>query len=169
MRDLGELLYTSTEIDAFVTKLALRLNKDYKKRVPILVGVLNGSFYFVADLTRKLTFVHDIGFADVRSYKDNKSTGVAELKHLNASVEGRSVLIIEDIIDSGVTIKYLKEFLLDLKAKEVKVCTLLNRCSTFKADYVGVEVETKKFLVGYGLDLDNQFRNLPYIMACGGS
>jgi len=169
MKDLGELLYTPTEIEMFIAKLAIKLNKDYKKSVPVLVGVLNGSFYFVADLTRKLTFVHEVGFVDAKSYKDNVSTGAVEIKRLNVSIEGRNVLIIEDIIDTGTTIKYLKETFLGWKAKEVKVCTLLNRCTTFKADYIGTEVETKKFLVGYGLDLDNQFRNLPYIMACGGS
>ena len=170
MKELGKILYKESDIVIIVDKLARQLNRDYKHQTPVLVGVLNGSFVFMADLVRRLTFVHDIDFVQLASYKNNKSSGeVAITKTLTNSVESRSVLIIEDIVDSGLSIKYLKERLFYFHTpKDVRVCTLLNRCKTFKADYIGTEVESTKFLVGYGLDLDNQFRNLPYIIECGG-
>ena len=86
----------------------------------------------------------------------------------DVGIADKSVILIEDIVDSGQTVNFLRSFLNNRHARDVRVCTLLNRCKTFKADYIGTEVESTKFLVGYGLDLDNQFRNLPYIIECGG-
>ena len=169
MKELGRILYKQSDIEFIIDKLARQLNKDYKNQMPVLVSVLNGSFVFTADLIRKLTFVHEVSFVQLKSYEGVKSTGsVKLLKDFGISVVDRSVLFIEDIIDTGLTVQFLKRYALDCDAKEVKVCTLLNRCKSFKADYVGTEVESAKFLVGYGLDLDNQFRNLPYILECGG-
>ena len=167
-RDLGKVLYKESDIAVIVDKLARQLNRDYKKQTPVLVGVLNGSFIFMADLVRRLTFVHETWFMQVSSYASNTSSGIVQIKDKNIDFGNRPIILIEDIIDTGLTIKRLKEFCLGCYAKDVKVCTLLNRCKTFKADYIGTEVESTKFLVGYGLDLDNQFRNLPYIIECGG-
>ena len=166
---LGKVLIHSEQIALAVRMLAQKLNKDYKHQSPLLVSVLNGSFIFTADLVRQLNFVHEVCFIHLISYKDNKTTGeVSMMRAPNVVINNRVVLIIEDIIDSGLTMKYLTDHLITWGAKEVKVCTLLNRCKTFKSDYVGIELTTDKFLVGYGLDLDNQFRNFPYIIECGG-
>ena len=167
-RELGKVLYKESDIAVIVDKLARQLNRDYKKQTPVLVGVLNGSFIFMADLVRRLTFVHETWFMQVSSYTSNTSSGIVQIKDRNVDFGDKSIILIEDIIDTGLTIKRLKEFCLGCHVKDVKVCTLLNRCKTFKADYIGTEVESTKFLVGYGLDLDNQFRNLPYIIECGG-
>ena len=167
-RELGKVLYKESDIAVIVDKLARQLNRDYKKQTPVLVGVLNGSFIFMADLVRRLTFVHEVGFVQTSSYENNKSSGIVQIKDRNVDFGDKPIILIEDIIDTGLTIKRLKEFCLGCHVKDVKVCTLLNRCKIFKADYIGAEVESTKFLVGYGLDLDNQFRNLPYIIECGG-
>ena len=167
-KELGKILYKESDIVIIVDKLARQLNRDYKKQTPVLVGVLNGSFIFMADLIRRLTFVHEVGFVQVSSYVNNTSSGNVQIKDWNVDFSDKSVILVEDIVDSGLTVKRLKEFCLGWHAKDVRVCTLLNRCKTFKADYIGTEVESTKFLVGYGLDLDNQFRNLPYIIECGG-
>jgi hypoxanthine phosphoribosyltransferase len=168
-KELGKVLIHSEQIAQAVRVLAQKLNKDYKHQTPVLVGVLNGSFIFMADLVRQLSFVHEVQFIQVASYKDNKSTGfVSVVGDSSVSIESRDVIVVEDIIDSGVTVTFLKEHLESWHAKTIKVCTLLNRCKTFKADYIGFELTTDKFLVGYGLDLDNQFRNFPYIIECGG-
>jgi hypoxanthine phosphoribosyltransferase len=168
-KDIGKVLIHSEQIAQAVRVLAQKLNKDYKHQTPVLVGVLNGSFIFMADLVRQLSFAHEVQFIQVASYKDNESTGFVGLQSdISISVKSRDVIIIEDIIDSGVTIKYLHSYFNDRRAKSIKVCTLLNRCKTYKSDYIGFELTTDKFLVGYGLDLDNQFRNFPYIIECGG-
>ena len=167
-RDLGKILYKESDIAVIVDKLARQLNRDYKKQTPVLVGVLNGSFIFMADLVRRLTFVHEVSFVQIKSYVGVKSSGSTKLtKMVDVAIEGRLVLIVEDIVDSGLTINFLKGHLLDCGAKDVKVCTLLNR-SKEKLDYIGFELTTDKFLVGYGLDFDNQFRSLSYIVECGG-
>ena len=167
-KDLWQVLYSSVQIAQTVRVLAQRLNKDYKHKTPVLVGVLNGSFIFMADLVRRLTFVHEVSFVQIKSYVGVKSSGSTKLtKMVDVAIEGRLVLIVEDIVDSGLTINFLKGHLLDCGAKDVKVCTLLNR-SKEKLDYIGFELTTDKFLVGYGLDFDNQFRSLSYIVECGG-
>ena len=168
MKDLGKVLYKESDIAVIVDKLARQLNRDYKKQTPVLVGVLNGSFIFMADLVRRLTFVHEVTFLKAASYKDNKSSGFVEVVKVFSLKPKSDVIIIEDIIDSGLTARSLVNYIKDFGPRTMKVCTLLNRCKTYKADYIGAEVESTKFLVGYGLDLDNQFRNLPYIIECGG-
>jgi hypoxanthine phosphoribosyltransferase len=168
VKELGKILYKQSEIEYFVNKLACQLNKDYKKQTPVLVGVLNGSFIFMADLVRQLTFVHEVTFLKAVSYEANRSSGCVEVTKVFSLRPQSDVIIIEDIVDSGLTMQSLIKYTKEFGPRTVRVCTLLNRCKTFKADYIGAEVESTKFLVGYGLDLDNQFRNLPYIIECGG-
>ncbi len=167
--ELGTVLLTDKQIVQLVTRLATQLNKDYKKQTPVLVGVLNGAFVFMADLVRQLTFAPEICFVQVSSYcGSTKSKGeVTFLKDIEVNLQNRSVLIVEDIVDSGLTIRRLVDYVYVRGAHFVRVCTLLSRSKSTLVDYVGCQLETSKFLVGYGLDLDNQFRNLPYIMEIG--
>jgi len=162
----GNILLTQKEIAKHVAELAQQLNEDYKHQVPVLVGVLNGSFIFMSDLVKQLTFAPEICFVQLSSYHgDIKSTGKIDMiKDVDIDVKGRSVVIVEDIVDSGLTVRYLSDYLYEKGAIPVKICTFLNRSRIVKPDYVGCQLETNKFLIGYGLDLDNQFRNFPYIL-----
>ena len=167
----GNVLLTSLQIATLVKEVAQQLNKDYKRRSPLLVGVLNGSFIFMSDLVRQLSFVAEICFVQLSSYgNDTKTSGEVHLvRDIDIDVRGRSVLIIEDIVDTGLTIKWLCSYLREKGAHPVKVCTLLSRNpKDITPDYVGMQLKTDKFLVGYGLDLDNKFRNFPYIIEFGG-
>jgi hypoxanthine phosphoribosyltransferase len=166
MKNLPENVLLSAEQIAQVVKgLATQLNKDYKHQTPVLVGVLNGSFIFIADLVRQLTFAPEICFVQLSSYEGVNSVGeVRVVKDIEIDVKGRSVLIVEDIVDTGVTVRRLQTSLCEKGAYPVRICTLLCRSSLITPTYVGMRLETNKFLVGYGLDLDNQFRNFPYII-----
>lgn len=162
----GRILLDQKQISKCVGELAQRLNKDYRHQVPVLIGVLNGSFIFMSDLVKQLTFAPKICFVQLSSYHgDIKSTGKIDMiKDVDIDVKGQSVVIVEDIVDTGLTVRYLSDYLYEKGAKPVKVCAFLSRSRIVKPDYVGVQLETNKFLVGYGLDLDNQFRNFPYVL-----
>ncbi|MDO8736990.1 MAG: hypoxanthine phosphoribosyltransferase [Thermoleophilia bacterium] len=166
--ELGETILAEKEIRARVTELAARISADYADKEPLLVCVLKGAVFFMADLVRELTIPSELDFMAVSSYGSaTDSSGVVRiLKDLDANIEGRNVLIIEDIIDSGLTLSYLRKNLRSRNPASVEVCSLLTKPSRRKVDiackYVGFEVPDK-FVVGYGLDYLEQYRNLRFI------
>jgi len=166
--ELGETIISEKEIRARVTELAARISVDYADKEPLLVCVLKGAVFFMADLVRELTVPSELDFMAVSSYGSaTDSSGVVRiLKDLDANIEGRNVLIIEDIIDSGLTLSYLRKNLRSRNPASVEVCSLLTKPSRRKVDiaceYVGFEVPDK-FVVGYGLDYLEKYRNLRFI------
>jgi hypoxanthine phosphoribosyltransferase len=167
-RDIEKVLITEEELQGKVRELAEQLTTDYNDRFPLAVGVLKGAMPFMADLLKRMDCYLEMDFMDVSSYGNTtvSSGEVKILKDLDTSVEGRDILIIEDIIDSGLTLSYLAELFRYRKAKSIKIVTLLDKPSGRKADihadYVGFVVPDA-FVVGYGLDYAEKYRNLPYI------
>lgn len=162
--DVSEILVSAAEIRAMVEHQASLINKDYGDEELIVVGILTGSFMFVADLVRHLTMPLKVEFMQVSSYQGTESTGVLTIKKdLSVDIEGRNVLIVEDIIDTGYTLKCLKELLLKRNPKSLRICTAFDkperRVNEIEPDYKGITIPDK-FIVGYGLDYDGEFRNL---------
>jgi hypoxanthine phosphoribosyltransferase len=164
----GEVLIESGDLQRRVAELGAEISADYEGRDLVLVGVLRGAYVFLADLTRALTVPHEVDFMAVSSYgSQTDSSGVVRiLKDLDSSITGRDVLIVEDIIDSGLTLQYL---LRNLKAREpgsLEVCSLLTKPERRRVDtptrYVGFEIPNR-FVVGYGLDHGQRYRNLNHI------
>ena len=166
--DIESVLISEEEIQNKVKELGIQLTEEYKDRFPLAIGVLKGATFFMADILKRIDTHLEMDFMDVSSYgKSTVSSGeVKIIKDLNASVEGRDILIIEDIIDSGLTLSYLVELFYYRKAKSVKIVTLLDkptgRKADIQADYIGFSVPDA-FVVGYGLDYAEKYRNLPYI------
>lgn len=166
--ELGETILSEKEIRTRVSELAAMISADYADKEPLLVCVLKGAVFFMADLVRELTVPCELDFMAVSSYGSaTDSSGVVRiLKDLDANIEGRNVIIIEDIIDSGLTLSYLRKNLRSRNPASVEVCSLLTKPSRRKVDiackYVGFEVPDK-FVVGYGLDYMENYRNLRFI------
>ncbi len=167
--DFSEILIDEDTLAGRVAQLGKQISDDYKGESILLVGILKGSIPFIADLMRKIEIEDlQIDYMSVSSYgHSTKSSGVVRiLKDLDSDVKGKNIIIVEDIIDTGLTLAYLKEYLLGRAPKSLKICTLLDKPSRRKVqlqgDYVGFEVEDK-FIVGYGLDIDQKYRNLPFI------
>lgn len=167
-KEVVRTLITKVEIDKKVTQLARQISRDYKDKNPFFVCLLKGGWVFSADLLRKIKIPAAVDFLMVSSYEDKTtSTGRVEIKSaLSTSIAGKDVLIIEDIVDSGLTVSKIKEYLYTLKPKSVKICTLLDKPARRRVevelDYVGFEIPDK-FVVGYGIDYANKYRQLPYI------
>ncbi|MEW4267187.1 hypoxanthine phosphoribosyltransferase [Priestia megaterium] len=167
-QDIQEILISEEEIQQKVKELGKLLSEEYADRFPLVIGVLKGAMPFMSDLIKRVDTYLEMDFMDVSSYGNAmvSSGEVKILKDLDTSVEGRDILILEDIIDSGLTLSYLVELFKYRKAKSIKIVTLLDkptgRKATIKADYVGFEVPDA-FVVGYGLDYQEKYRNLPYI------
>ena len=163
--DLTEMLLTEDEIHAKLAELARRIEVDYDGRKPLLVGVLKGAVMVMADLARELKIHADMDWMAVSSYgAGTKSSGVVRiLKDLDSDLTGRDVLIVEDIIDSGLTLSWLRENLESRGAASVEICALLRKPEAAKVDvdvkYVGFEIPNQ-FVVGYGLDFSEKYRNL---------
>ena len=163
-----QTLFTRQEIEATVSRLAAEISKDYHDRHPLLIGILKGSFMFMADLIRLLDFPLEVEFIRLSSYGGGSQTSgkVKVVQGLSSPIKGRNVLVIEDIIDTGLTIAFLLDYLEKKKPASLKLCTLTDKPSrrqtTVTIDYLGFTVPNK-FLVGYGLDWDEKFRNLPDI------
>ena len=161
-------LFSPEEIGAAIGRLASEITRDYRDRRPILIGVLKGSFMFMADLVRMLDFPLDVEFIRLSSYgRGTRSSGkVNVVQGLTSSINERHVLIIEDIVDTGLTTSFLKDYLQEQNPASLKICSLTEKPSRRQVpvpiDYLGFTVPDK-FLVGYGLDYDEMFRNLPYI------
>ncbi|KEZ49650.1 MULTISPECIES: hypoxanthine phosphoribosyltransferase [Metabacillus] len=167
-QDIEKVLITEEEISRKVKELGAQLTEEYNDRFPLAIGVLKGAMPFMADLLKNIDTYLEMDFMDVSSYGTStvSSGEVKILKDLDTSVEGRDILIIEDIIDSGLTLSYLVELFRYRKAKTISIVTLLDkptgRKADIQADYVGFEVPDA-FVVGYGLDYIERYRNLPYI------
>ena len=154
-------------ITAKVEKIAYQLSKNFAHETPVFIGVLNGSFIFLADLIRLVDFDCEIDFIKVSSYVGKESLGKVKLeKDVTLDLKNRRVILVEDIIDSGITIDYLYEHILSFKPKDITIVTLLSKKHNHKLDFkiniIGFEIDSD-FVVGYGLDLDHRFRNLDSI------
>ena len=167
--DVAEVLVTEEQIRLKVAELGARLNTDYADRELTLVSVLKGSLPFMADLMRALTIPLTIDLMEVSSYGGlaTETSGLVRiLKDLSSSIEGRDVLIVEDIIDTGLTLNYLVRYLRGKGPRTLRICTLLDkparRLVEIPIDYRGFEIPDR-FVVGYGLDYGERYRNLPYI------
>jgi hypoxanthine phosphoribosyltransferase len=148
-----------------IEELGTEISKDFADEPAVLIGVLNGAFMFLADLTKKVTVPIEVSFIKVSSYKGLESSGsVMNLMGLDIELEGRSVIIVEDIIDTGLSMKYLLELIEKEKPKRIAVASLLVKPEAIvhkiKIDYIGFEIPNK-FVVGYGMDYDGFGRNLP--------
>ncbi len=165
---IGTVMITQEEILKRAEEIGEEITKEFQGEEVVLVGILKGAVLWMADVLKNIQLDCSIDFMACSSYgSSTKSSGVVKiLKDLDASVEGKHVIIVEDIVDTGITLEYLKQNLISRNPKSVKICTLLDKPSGRKndlqADYVGFTVEDK-FIIGYGLDYDQKYRNLPYI------
>jgi hypoxanthine phosphoribosyltransferase len=167
---VGEVLVTSDELQRRVAELGAQISRDYAGRSLLLVGVLKGAVFFLSDLMRFIDIPVEVDFMAVASYGSaTDSSGVVRiLKDLDAAIEGRDVLIVEDIVDSGLTLQYLMRNLGSRNPRTLEVCALLTKPERRKVDlptrYVGFEI-ADRFVVGYGLDYAERHRNLPFVAA----
>jgi hypoxanthine phosphoribosyltransferase len=165
---VGEILIDRDALAARVAELGAEVSADYEGRDLLLIGVLKGAVFFMADLMRHLTVPCEVDFMAISSYGDaTDSSGIVRiLKDLDINIEGRDVLVVEDIIDSGLTLSYLIRNLESREPSSLEVCALLTKPSRREIDvpvrYVGFEIPNK-FVVGYGLDFAERYRNLPYV------
>jgi hypoxanthine phosphoribosyltransferase len=166
--EVGEILVTTEQLQQRVSELGQQITSDLEDRAPLLIGVLKGSVIFIADLMRAIAGPVEIDFMAVSSYGDTtESSGVVKIvKDLDGSVAGRDVILVEDIIDSGLTMAYLVDYLSGKGPASLRTCSLLVRegrtAPGVRVDYVGFELPPA-FVVGYGLDVAQRYRNLPYI------
>ena len=166
------LLYSQERIAVEVSRLAEEINCDYAGREILVVGILKGSFLFIADLVRQLTVPVTIDFMHLASYgTETQSSGIVELrKDIELPVQGKNLLIVEDIVDSGLTLDTLHTKLMEKKPGSLKICTLIEKTGqregSIKPDYVGLSMDSG-FIVGYGFDFNEHYRQLPDIHLLG--
>jgi len=166
--DIGKILLNEETIQNRVAELGAQISADYQGRKPLLISILKGSVVFVADLLRAIDAPVEIDFMAVSSYgSGTKSSGAVKIvKDLDRAVSGRDVVLVEDIIDSGLTARYLLNYFRSQNAASLQICTLLLRDDPDREPidikYVGFELPPA-FVIGYGLDVDQEYRNLPYI------
>ena len=166
-RDIQEVLISEEELQAAVKKIGDQISKDFEGKDPLFVGVLKGCWIFMADLMRYVTINCSVDFMSVSSYSGTTSTGAVRInKDLHENIEGRHIIIVEDILDSGVTLNYLKNNLMARNPASITIATLMDkparRKADIKADYFGFDIPDE-FVVGYGLDYAERYRNLPFI------
>lgn len=168
-KDIEKILVTTEEIQAAVKRLGKQITEDYGDQEIVVIGVLRGAVIFMTDIIRAIDLYMDIDFLDVSSYGDafESSGEVKIIKDLDTNVRGKHLLIVEDIIDSGRTLKHLVDLFKYRQAASIKIATLLDKPErrvekSIQPDYVGIEIPNE-FVVGYGLDYKQQYRNLPYI------
>jgi hypoxanthine phosphoribosyltransferase len=163
-----KIIISKKELGKRIKELSKKISKDYAGKELILIGILKGSFIFLADLIRQIKIPHEVDFIAVASYgQEIEGSGAVRLiKDLSANIEGKNVIIIEDIVDTGLTLNFIRKNLLLRNPKSLEIVTLLDRKERRKVQvpikYVGFEVPNE-FVVGYGLDLGERYRNLPYI------
>ena len=155
---------SKNDINNRLKEMANQLSEKYCDECPVIIGILNGSFVFMADLIRKIDFECEIDFMKVNSYVGKETSGKVQLeKDININIDNRRVIIVEDIIDSGLTMNYLHKHISAYNPKDITIVTLLSKNNkhplNFNIDIVGFEI-TSEFVVGYGLDLDQRFRQL---------
>ena len=169
--DMERVLLTEEQIKAKVAELGKLLTEEYRDKNPIVVGVLKGVVIFYADMIRAMEIPCQMDFMCVSSYKGTESTGRTEIrKDLSTDIQGRHVLILEDIFDTGNSLEFIVNYLQTKHPASLKICTLLDKPDrrrkeppvTVKADYTGFVIPNE-FVVGYGLDFDEKYRNLPYV------
>ncbi|WP_295730516.1 hypoxanthine phosphoribosyltransferase [uncultured Limosilactobacillus sp.] len=166
--DIEKVLYTQEQIDQRIDELAATLTSKYHDEFPVIVPVMTGAMVFASELMKRLNFKLNIDYVDVSSYEDSsKSSGkVRLLRDLSHDISGRPVLMIEDIIDTGHTLAFLNKLFASRGARSVEICSLLDKPARrevpVKIDYLGFKVPND-FIVGYGLDYDGLYRNLPYV------
>ena len=166
--DIAEILYTEEQLKKRVAEMGAEITRDYAGKEPVFVGVLKGSFVFMADLVRAVDLKCSLDFMAVSSYGNStKTTGAVQInKDLNQDIEGRDIIIVEDILDSGVTLSYLTRYLSNRSPASMAIATLMDKPSRRQAEvyakYAGFEVPDA-FVVGYGLDFAEKYRNLPYV------
>ena len=167
-QDIQEVLYSQEYLAGVVKELGRRISEDYKGKNLLMVSVLKGSVVFMADLMRAITIPCNIDFMSVSSYgSGTKTSGVVKIiKDLDINLEGRDLLLVEDILDSGMTLHYIRDMLNQRNPRSIRLCTLFDkperRTVDIAADYFGAVVPDA-FIVGYGLDYDEKYRNLPYV------
>jgi hypoxanthine phosphoribosyltransferase len=167
-RAVGEILIDEDALSARVAELGAEVSIDYQGRDLLLIGVLKGAVFFMADLMRHITVPCEVDFMAISSYGDSTdSSGIVRiLKDLDINIEGRDVLVVEDIIDSGLTLSYLMRNLESREPATLEVCALMTKPDRREIDvpvrYVGFEIPNR-FVVGYGLDFGERYRNLPYV------
>ncbi len=165
---IGTVLITEEQIREKAKEIGAQITKDYEGKEIILIGILRGAVPWMAEVMKRIELDMVIDFMAVSSYgAATKSSGVVKInKDLDVNIDGRDIIIVEDIVDSGVTLSYLEGYLQSRGAASIKLCSLLDkpegRRVDIKADYVGFTVDDR-FIVGYGLDYDQRYRNLPYI------
>lgn len=164
---VGKPLLTTRQIQTRVSELGSMISSDYKGKDMLAVGIFKGAFMFFADLVRSIEVPMTIDFIIASSYIKTDTSGVVKVYYdVREDMSGRDVLLIEDIVDTGVTLNHIRERILSRTPKSLKICTFLDkkerRIVEIPLDYVGFEIPNR-FVVGYGLDYDNKFRNLPYI------
>ena len=166
--DIQEVLFDEAALAKRIGELANEINRDYVGKAPMLISVLRGSFIFVSDLMRRITLPCTVDFIAVSSYGAGTSSSgqVRMVKDLSEDIEGRDIIVVEDILDSGNTLSYLLKLLKARKPASIKLCTLLDKPERRKVPvevaYSGFSIPDA-FVVGYGLDFDEKYRNLPYI------
>ncbi len=161
--DTSEVMITEEQIGKMLEDVSSRINRDYEGKELIVIGILTGAYIFTADLTRRLNMTVNVDFMQVSSYVGTESTGELKIrKDLTVDVNGKDVLVVEDIIDTGRTLELLKRVLYERGAKSVKLCAAFDkpdrRVNDLVPDYCGIVIPDE-FIVGYGLDLDGRFRN----------
>lgn len=168
--DIEKIIIPENELQDIVKNLGKQISEDYKDKDLLLVSILKGSIMFMSDLMKNIDIPCNIDFMAVSSYGSGaKTSGVVKIiKDLDKSIEGKDLLIVEDILDSGRTLSYIKEILMARHPKSIRICTLFDKPDRREvdlyADYIGSKVPNE-FIVGYGLDYDEYYRNLPYIGA----
>lgn len=167
-RGVSRILISAEEIQAEIASMASELDAEYGEDRPLMIGVLTGAVAFMADLMKAMTIPLEIDFMAISSYgAATKSSGVVRiLKDLNAEIEGRRIIVVEDIVDSGLTLQYLLEMLKARQPKDIRVVALLKKdkpdAIDVQADRVGFHIPDE-FVIGYGLDYAGEYRNLPYV------
>ena len=167
-QDIAHVLFTEEQLQARVAEIAAQIDRDYAGKQPLLVSVLRGSFVFMADLVRRITLPCTMDFMAVSSYGSGTTSSgqVKIVKDLSEQIEGKDVIVVEDILDSGNTLSYLLKLLEARHPASIRLCTLLDkperRTKPVAVQYSGFTIPDE-FVVGYGLDYDEKYRNLPYI------
>ena len=167
-QDIDRVLFTEEQLKARVAEIAAQIDRDYAGKQPLLVSVLRGSFVFMADLVRRITLPCTVDFMAVSSYGSGTTSSgqVKIVKDLSEQIEGKDVIVVEDILDSGNTLSYLLKLLEARHPASIRLCTLLDkperRTKPVAVQYSGFTIPDE-FVVGYGLDYDEKYRNLPYI------
>ena len=168
-RDIKEVLLTEAQIQTRIAEMGEELTREYADKVPVVVGVLKGVVVFYADMVRQIKVPCEMDFMAISSYSGTNSTGKAVVKKdISADIKGRHVLILEDIYDTGNSLSFTYDYLMEKEPASIKICTLLDKPArrkpgiTLKPNYVGFTIPDA-FVVGYGLDYDEKYRNLPYV------